>query len=116
MTGFGGLPVAEAVDEGATQWAGTSKILGPKWLQLPALTVGLLGVQVLWSVEMSQGADFDILKRMSFSSVVSFTIPYQTGPVEISDSYCLPCRTSIWPHCAASDWYACVLKARINSI
>lgn len=55
MTGFGGLPVAETNDE-AAQWAGTARILGPKWFQLPALTVGLLGVQVLWSVEMSQGA------------------------------------------------------------
>lgn len=56
--GFAVLPVAE--DGGdphdGPQLAGASRILGPKALQLPALTVGLLGVQVLWSVEMSYGA------------------------------------------------------------
>lgn len=57
MTGFSALPVAEegGQDEGV-QLVGISKILGPSWLQLPALTIGLLGVQVLWSVEMSYGA------------------------------------------------------------
>ena len=57
MTGFAALPVAEegGQDEGV-QLVGISKILGPGWLQLPALTIGLLGVQMLWSVEMSYGA------------------------------------------------------------
>lgn len=55
MTGFSALPVPENADEGDVRWAGVSKILGPRWLQLPALTIGLLGVQVLWSVEMSSG-------------------------------------------------------------
>ena len=31
-------------------------ILGPKWIKLPALTVGFIGLQALWSVEMSYGA------------------------------------------------------------
>ena len=56
--GFSALPVTEgggAHDDGS-HFAGVSRILGPKWAQLPALTVGLLGVQVLWSVEMSYGA------------------------------------------------------------
>lgn len=58
MTGFAALPIAEeggGHDEGA-HLVGVSKILGPRWIQLPAVTVGLLGVQVLWSVEMSYGA------------------------------------------------------------
>jgi solute carrier family 45, member 1/2/4 len=55
MTGFSSIPVAEEAEDGETQWAGMSRILGPKWIQLPLLTVGLLGVQILWSVEMSQG-------------------------------------------------------------
>ena len=57
MTGFAALPVAE--EEGQdenVQLVGTSKILGTRWLQLPTITVGLLGVQMLWSIEMSYGA------------------------------------------------------------
>ena len=56
--GFSALPVAEdgGVQNDGVHLAGTSKILGPKFLQLPVLSVGLLGVQVLWSVEMSYGA------------------------------------------------------------
>ena len=56
--GFAVLPVAENGGEmhGGSHLAGVSRILGPRLLQLPTLTVGLLGVQVLWSVEMSYGA------------------------------------------------------------
>ena len=74
MTGFSGLPVAEDTDDGATQWAGTARILGPKWFQLPALTVGLLGVQVLWSVEMSQ-SEFSFFSFVTFCSI-SAASPY----------------------------------------
>ena len=57
MTGFSALPIAEeGAQDDTVQLVGTSKILGPRWLQLPVLTVGLLGVQMLWSVEMSYGA------------------------------------------------------------
>ena len=55
--GFSALPLAEdGGDHDGPHLVGVSKILGPKLLQLPVLTVGLLGVQVLWSVEMSYGA------------------------------------------------------------
>lgn len=56
MTGFSGLPVAdEGADSDDVRWSGVARILGPKWLQLPALTIGLLGVQLMWSVEMAYG-------------------------------------------------------------
>ena len=57
MTGFAALPIAEDGGEhdNSSHLTGVSKILGPRWFQLPALTIGLLGVQVLWSVEMSYG-------------------------------------------------------------
>lgn len=55
MTGFSGLAVGENAGAGDMQWAGVPRILGPAWVRLPSLTVGLLGVQVLWSVEMSYG-------------------------------------------------------------
>ena len=55
--GFSGIPVAE---EGGTpqgpHLAGVAQILAPRWAKFPAITVGLLGVQVFWSVEMSYGA------------------------------------------------------------
>lgn len=56
MTGFSALAVAEDGGyQGDVQWAGVSRILGPKWAQLPMLTIGLCGVQILWSVEFSYG-------------------------------------------------------------
>ncbi|KDQ54087.1 hypothetical protein JAAARDRAFT_410743 [Jaapia argillacea MUCL 33604] len=59
MTGFSALPVTEEGErEDGSQLTGVSKILGPRWLQLPTLTIGLLGVQVLWSVEMSYASPY----------------------------------------------------------
>lgn len=56
MTGFSSIPLAEeGGDREDSRLAGVAKILGPRWAQLPAITVGLLGVQVFWSVEMSYG-------------------------------------------------------------
>lgn len=56
MTGFSALPTAdEALSEGSAQWAGVAKILGPPWARFPAITLGLVGVQVLWSIEMAYG-------------------------------------------------------------
>ena len=56
MTGFGALSMAdEEASEGSTQWAGIAKVLGPRWARMPTLTVGLAGVQVMWSVEMAYG-------------------------------------------------------------
>ncbi|KAF7342237.1 hypothetical protein MVEN_01811700 [Mycena venus] len=49
--GFGPLPLAENHPPLSTQAGG--RILGPRWMHLPTLTIGLLGVQILWSVEMS---------------------------------------------------------------
>lgn len=56
MTGFSALPTSEEDTEGeGIRWEGTSEVYGPKWARLPLLTIGLLGVQVIWSVEMSYG-------------------------------------------------------------
>lgn len=63
MTGFAALPVSEEDTSDTSQWAGVAKILGPRWAQLPALTVGLLGVQVMWSVEMSYGEHSSLANR-----------------------------------------------------
>jgi solute carrier family 45, member 1/2/4 len=56
MTGFNALPVAdEAASDRSAQWAGVAKILGPPWARFPVITIGLAGVQVMWSIEMAYG-------------------------------------------------------------
>jgi len=56
MTGFSTLPVASDAEAGAEiKWSGTSKVLGPQWLKMPILTLGMVGLQIIWSVEMSYG-------------------------------------------------------------
>ena len=55
MTGFS---PATAPEEGLDQhrnFKGVARILGPKWAQLPTITIGMLGIQILWSVEMAHG-------------------------------------------------------------
>ena len=54
MTGFSLPTVPE--DQHHRNFKGVPRILGPKWAQLPTITIGMLGVQILWSVEMSYGA------------------------------------------------------------
>jgi solute carrier family 45 protein 1/2/4 len=55
MTGSSFLPPSEQATDDTARWAGVSRILGPRWTHLPTLTIGLLGVQIFWSVEMSYG-------------------------------------------------------------
>jgi solute carrier family 45 protein 1/2/4 len=61
MMSFSASPLAEAEFESDLEayddkhWAGSSKILGPRWAHLPAINAGMLGVQIFWSVEMSYG-------------------------------------------------------------
>ncbi|KAJ7732470.1 major facilitator superfamily domain-containing protein [Mycena maculata] len=52
MTGAFGLPLAESHAR-HDDTRSSSYIRGPRWTHLPTLTIGLLGVQILWSVEMS---------------------------------------------------------------
>lgn len=54
MTGFSSLTF-ETSSPGATASLSDARILGPEWLKLPLLTLGFLGLQVVWSVEMSYG-------------------------------------------------------------
>ena len=54
MTGSSFIQLHSDNDVGATSLEDTP-ILGPKWIKLPALTVGFIGLQALWSVEMSYG-------------------------------------------------------------
>ena len=54
MTGSSFIPLDSGHDTGKASLEET-QILGPKWIKLPALTVGFIGLQALWSVEMSYG-------------------------------------------------------------
>jgi solute carrier family 45 protein 1/2/4 len=67
MTGGAFFPTSQAADdyeldelgqagEGhSVQWIGTPGVKGPKWGKLPLLTVGMLGIQCVWSIEMGYG-------------------------------------------------------------
>ncbi|KAL1659138.1 major facilitator superfamily domain-containing protein [Schizophyllum commune] len=81
MTGFSALPVAEEGGEDyedSTRWSGVPRILGPKWAQLPILTVGLLGVQLFWSVEMSYASPYLLSLGMSKSAMA---VVFVAGPL-----------------------------------
>ena len=55
------VPIAEpdqAQHLYGARWAGFAGVRGPKWAKFPLLTVGCLGMQVLWSVEMGYGGHF----------------------------------------------------------
>ncbi|BEJ17284.1 hypothetical protein CspHIS471_0606850 [Cutaneotrichosporon sp. HIS471] len=42
----------------SVQWVGTPGVKGPAWARLPLLTVGVLGTQVVWSIEMGYASPF----------------------------------------------------------
>ncbi|PAV17928.1 MFS general substrate transporter [Pyrrhoderma noxium] len=78
MTGFGSLSVSESAENGDVRWAGRSRIMGPKWMQMPLLTIGLLGVQVLWSAEMSYASPYLISLGLSKSYTA---VAFLAGPL-----------------------------------
>jgi solute carrier family 45 protein 1/2/4 len=49
------LNAGSALGAHAVQWVGTPAVKGPKWAKLPLLTVGMLGIQCVWSIEMGYG-------------------------------------------------------------
>jgi solute carrier family 45 protein 1/2/4 len=56
MTGFSlPLPDESQTAHGSPRLTGAAYILGPPWSNLPVITIGLLGYQIFWSVEMSYG-------------------------------------------------------------
>ncbi|KAF9441266.1 hypothetical protein P691DRAFT_779866 [Macrolepiota fuliginosa MF-IS2] len=70
MTGVFDLPLLEETDaQGHQKFRGASRIIGPQWLHLPTLTIGLLGVQIIWSVEMSYATPYFISLGLSKSKI-----------------------------------------------
>jgi solute carrier family 45 protein 1/2/4 len=81
MTGFSPSVLAErgtAGYYGDARWAGASKILGPRWANLLVVTICFLGVQILWSVEMSYG----ISSPFRLTSAQQY--PHQASPYLLS--------------------------------
>ncbi|KAI0686571.1 MFS general substrate transporter [Earliella scabrosa] len=77
--GFSGIPLAEeGGDREDSHLAGVARILGPRWAQLPAITIGLLGVQVFWSVEMSYGTPYLLSLGLSKAAVA---MVFLAGPI-----------------------------------
>jgi solute carrier family 45 protein 1/2/4 len=77
MTGTVALSIAQ---EGGGQthqkFKGVSRIVGPQWSHFPALTIGLLGVSIFWSVEMSYGMLRCFVHVMTLNGTISPASPY----------------------------------------
>ncbi|KJA17812.1 hypothetical protein HYPSUDRAFT_145931 [Hypholoma sublateritium FD-334 SS-4] len=80
MTGFSALPLAPEAghDDQQQRFKGVSRIVGPPWARLPTITIGLLGVQIFWSVEMSYASPYLLSLGLSKSSMA---IVFVAGPV-----------------------------------
>lgn len=78
MTGFSALPDREdheANDD--RQWLGNAKVSGPKFLKMPLLTIGMFGLQIIWSVEMSYASPYLVSLGLSRSLM---SIVFLAGP------------------------------------
>ena len=78
MTGASFVQLDSGHDSGSASLEDTP-ILGPKWIKLPALTVGFIGLQSLWSVEMSYGATISCPE-----SHTAFTLSIPASPYLLS--------------------------------
>ncbi|KAF5324984.1 hypothetical protein D9619_009553 [Psilocybe cf. subviscida] len=80
MTGFSSLPLApeEGHDGQRQTFKGVSRIVGPPWAHLPTVTIGLLGVQMFWSVEMSYASPYLLSLGLSKSSMAGVFV---AGPL-----------------------------------
>ncbi|KAF9269522.1 hypothetical protein L218DRAFT_1072355 [Marasmius fiardii PR-910] len=76
MTG-GGFTVSNSVSAGR-RFSGSSHIRGPTWLNLPVLTICLLGVQISWSVEMSNASPYLLSLGLSKSAMA---VVFVAGPL-----------------------------------
>jgi solute carrier family 45, member 1/2/4 len=61
--GYGAIGVeGNSAQHDLCEWKGEAKIIGPRWSRMHALTIGLLGVQTFWSLEMAYGESFVIIR------------------------------------------------------
>jgi hypothetical protein len=96
MTGASFIQLDSSHDAGAASLEGTP-IRGPNWIKLPALTVGFIGLQALWSVEMSYGAPTSELEFYT----THLPEPYQPRRTCYPWDY----QNLTWPSCSLRDPY-----------
>ncbi|KAE9392066.1 hypothetical protein BT96DRAFT_1000693 [Gymnopus androsaceus JB14] len=76
----GGFAVIDAGTSAANdaRFSGVAYIRGPSWLHMPALTVGMLGISIVWSVEMAYASPYLISLGLSKSAMA---IVFVAGPL-----------------------------------
>ncbi|KAG8942104.1 hypothetical protein FRC04_003859 [Tulasnella sp. 424] len=77
MAGFSGLPSSSSSSSNAT-WSGVARVKGPKWARMPLLTIGMLGLQIVWSVEMGYASPYLLSLGLSKSLM---SIVFVAGPL-----------------------------------
>ncbi len=77
MTG-GGFIAVNGDGADSSRLTGHSHISGPKYLHLPAMTIGLFGVQLFWSVEQSYGSPYLLSLGLSKSAMA---MVFLAGPL-----------------------------------
>ncbi|KAE9392071.1 hypothetical protein BT96DRAFT_288398 [Gymnopus androsaceus JB14] len=76
----GGFAVIDAGTSAANdaRFSGIAYIRGPSWLHMPAFTVGMLGISIVWSVEMAYASPYLISLGLSKSAMA---IVFVAGPL-----------------------------------
>ncbi|KAG8986953.1 hypothetical protein FRB94_003800 [Tulasnella sp. JGI-2019a] len=77
MTGFSALPASSASSAGGS-WSGVARVKGPRWARMPLLTIGMLGLQIVWSVEMGYAPPY--LLSLGLSKAL-MSIVFVAGPL-----------------------------------
>ncbi|KAJ9099137.1 hypothetical protein QFC21_004016 [Naganishia friedmannii] len=44
--------------ERRVEWVGKPHVVGPEWMKMPLLTIGMLGLQCVWSIEMGYASPY----------------------------------------------------------
>ena len=83
------------------QWLGTPGVKGPKWAKIPLLTIGMLGIQCVWSIEMGYGEYTYHSMLLTKDSDSPQLLP------TFSSSACpnRSCPSSSWPDLCRVWWY-----------
>lgn len=115
MTGFSALPGASAPSFNAS-WSGVGRVKGPRWAQMPLLTIGMLGLQIVWSVEMGYGercfccalCEREGIRadrcRCILNSAAVLTV---ARSLKVSHVYCIRGWAPERPDNAAAHWCTC---------
>ncbi|KIM23207.1 hypothetical protein M408DRAFT_332490 [Serendipita vermifera MAFF 305830] len=76
MVGFGGI--STGAEDTGRRWKGRKYVKGSKWARMPLLTIGLLGVQIIWSTEMGYASPYLLSLGLSKSLM---SIVFVAGPL-----------------------------------